>query len=547
MIQMYYDFLIKGGNITDGTGRSAFVGDVAVINGKISAVGELAANGATAKRIIDATGYTVTPGFIDIHRHADAAAFRPGYGSLELHQGLTTIVNGNCGLSIAPVSEEHREEIKAYLRPITGLIGDDIPISSMEEYLDALHDMPINTGMLVGAGIARADAAGYVLEKVDDSHFSKIHKSLEKALSEGALGVSLGLGYSPECFYSTDELIRALEPVRNTDIPVTVHMRQEGSGVISSIREMLEVGKNLRCPVHISHLKAMGRDNWGRKIPEALEMIQRAREEGLDVTCDVYPYTAGSTQFMHILPPDYLTGGIDAVVKRLLDPAARHELDERINERHVVTSGAGANFDNIAKLAGWDGIFLTTVNSEKNKIYQGKNVAQIAQMRGSTPLDACCDLLAEERCQITMIDFMASEDDIISILKQPFANLISDATYPTEGQLHPRVYGTFTHMLEHLVREKGAFSLEHAVACMTGRAAAALRMKGKGIIEAGADADICVFKPEEIHENADYQNPSAESEGMEYVFVNGQLAMERNLLTQAKAGRVVRPGKENYR
>lgn len=528
---MCYDLLIRNGSVIDGTGKEAFVADVGIRNGKIEAVGDLVGAGATAIKTIDASGMCVTPGFIDIHRHADAAAFRPGYGSLELHQGLTTIVNGNCGLSIAPVSDEHRDEIKAYLRPITGLVGDDIPISSMSEYLDALHDLPINTGMLVGAGIARADAAGYVLEKLDDAHYDRIHKSIETALSEGALGVSLGLGYSPECFYTTEELIRALEPVRNSNIPVTVHMRQEGTGVVSSVREMLEVAEKLNCPMHISHLKAMGRDNWGKKIPEALALISDARAKGMDVSCDVYPYTAGSTQFMHILPPDYLTGGIDAVVDRLRDRAARRELDDRINERKVITSGAGANFDNIAKLAGWDGIYLTTINSEKNKIYQGKNVEEIAAMRGATPLDACCDLLAEEHCQITMIDFMASEDDIISILKAPFTNLISDATYPTEGQLHPRVFGTFTHMIEHFVREKKALTLENAIACMTSRAAKALRLEKKGSIAAGMDADICIFKPEKIHENATYSDPAGESEGMEYVIVNGKTALEHDVIS----------------
>lgn len=517
-----FDLLIAGAELIDGTGTPAVRKDILVRDGKIAAIGdfgELADTVRGTDRFIDAEGMYVTPGFIDIHRHADAEAFREGYGELELSQGLTTIVNGNCGLSVAPVSGTHQDEIKAYLRPITGLIGDDVPMSSMKEYLSAVPKKPINSYMLAGAGILRADAAGYTLTRLNDEHYRTIHAAMEKALSEGALGVSLGMGYAPECFYTTDELIRALEPLRNTSIPVTVHMRQEGSGVVDSVREMLTVARTLNCPMHISHLKAMGRDNWGTKIGEALKLLGDAKTEGYDVGCDVYPYTAGSTQFMHILPPDYLTGGIDAVVARLSDKASRRELDDRIEGR-----SACENFDNIAKLAGWDGIYLTTINSQKNKIYQGKSVLEIAQMRGTTPLDAACDLLAEERCQITMIDFMASEDDIISILRSPLSNVISDATYPTEGQRHPRVCGTCTHVLEHFVKELKAISLEEAVHKMTSVPASVLRIEGKGIVREGMDADLCIFDIDKIHENATYDDPTQKSEGMSYVIVGGRIA-----------------------
>ena len=517
-----YDQLIYGAKIIDGTGAKAKRADVLIKDGKIKAIGDFKNEFEMVRGFagcIDARGMYLTPGFIDIHRHADAEAYREGYGMLELKQGLTTIVNGNCGLSVAPVSAEHREEIKAYLRPITGLISDDVPMNSIGEYLKELRCPPINTYMLVGAGILRADTAGYKLVKLEDKHYRDIHKAMDKALSEGALGVSLGMGYAPECFYTTEELIRALEPVRNTNIPVTVHMRQEGSGVVESVKEMLDVARALNCPMHISHLKAMGKDNWGSKIPEALRLLNEAKAEGLDVGCDVYPYTAGSTQFMHILPPDYLTGGIEAVVGRLKDPSARAELGERIAERHRCE-----NFDNIAKLAGWDGIYLTTINSEKNKIYQGKSVEEIARMRGTTPLDAACDLLCEENCQITMIDFMASEDDIITILKNPLSNVISDSTYPTEGQRHPRVYGTFTHVLEHFVREKKALSIEEAVMKMTSAPAKVLHLNTKGIIREGMDADLCVFSLKDVHENATYDNPARESSGMSCVIVGGRIA-----------------------
>lgn len=524
-----YDILIRGGTVIDGTGRPGFATDIAVSGGRIAAIGNLSAD---ARRVIDAAGKLVTPGFIDIHRHADAAAFRPGFGAAELRQGLTTIVNGNCGLSVAPFGPEYAAAIRAYLRPITGEITPDVPTASLADYSAALHDLPLHCGMLVGGGILRASAAGYQLEHMEGAHYTAIHRALESALADGALGVSLGLGYAPECFYTTQELIRALQPIAGQGIPLTVHMRQEGSGVCDSIREMLAVADALHCPLHISHLKAMGRENWGKKIPEALRLLEDAHESGMDVSCDVYPYTAGSTQLLHILPPDYLTGGLDAVSERLKDAGIRRELAARIE--------SGEGFDNIAGLAGWDGILLTSLHLPEHRAYQGKSLAEIAQMRSQSPLDACCDLLSAEHCQITMIDFMASEDDIAAILQSPLSSLISDATYPTEGQLHPRVYGSCTHLLTRFVREKGVLTMEQAIHKLTAAPARALRLLGKGVLAEGMDADICVFDPAQLRENATYTEPCQCADGMSCVLVGGVVALENDTLTGCHAGRMIR-------
>jgi len=466
------------------------------------------------------------------HRHADAAAFRPGYGELELRQGLTAIVNGNCGLSAAPFGEAHAAAVRAYLRPITGDIPADMPSASMADYLAALHELPLHTGMLAGAGILRADAAGYELEHLADAHYRAIHRAMERALADGALGISLGLGYAPECFYTTEELIRALEPLRGQDIPLTVHMRQEGAGVCGAVEEMLTVARTLRIPLHISHLKAMGRDSWGRRIPRALSLLEQARQEGMDVSCDVYPYTAGSTQLLHILPPEFLEGGMDAVVRRLRDPAARRELAQRIE--------TGDGFDDIARLAGWDGIYLTSLHCPEDHPFLGKSLAQIAALTGQDPLNCCCDLLVREDCQITMIDFMASEADIAAVLQSELSNLISDATYPTEGMPHPRVYGTFPRLIRHFVMEKHVLTLEQAVRKMTALPAMALRLRGKGILAEGMDADICVFDPAEIRENGDYQHPCEMASGLDAVLVAGMPAVIRDTYTGIRAGTVIR-------
>ena len=509
----------------DGSGRAAFSGDIALKDGTIAAVGAL--GDAPARRVIDAAGKVVTPGFIDIHRHADAAVFRPGFGAAELCQGLTTIVNGNCGLSAAPFGSENADAVRAYLSPITGALPAELPTDSMAHYLDALSHLPLHCGMLAGAGVIRADVAGYGRTQITDAEMEAIHYRLERALEDGALGVSLGLGYAPECFYTTAELIRALRPVAGSRIPVTVHMRQEGAGVADSVAEMLHAAKVLRCPVHISHLKAMGRDNWGRKIPQVLSLLEQARSDGLDVSCDVYPYTAGSTQLLHILPPDFLRGGMETAAARLSDRGVRRELAARIE--------SGEGFDDIARLAGWDGIYLTSLRCPENRQYQGKNLTQIAAMMGESPLDACCELLIREKGRITMIDFMAAEEDICAILHSPLSSVISDATYPTEGRPHPRVCGTFTRMIEYFVREKHILSLEEAVHKMTLAPAEVLGMKHKGRLQVG-----CIFDPGALHETATYENPMQLSQGMTYVLVEGEVALENGKPTGICAGKAVR-------
>ena len=244
-----FDYIIRGANIIDGSGGPAYTADLAIDGGRIAAVGAL--DGAGAARVIEARGRCLTPGFIDIHRHADAALFRPGWGRAELAQGLTAIINGNCGLSLAPVRGEHREALLRYLSPIVGELPEGRDFPTMEAYLRQAREAqpPINTLMLAGMGSIRACAAGFSNAPLTGAEYAKVHALLEESLAGGAVGVSLGLGYAPECFYDTAGLIRALEPLRNGRAVVSVHMRQEGDGVVEALREMLAVARELRFPL----------------------------------------------------------------------------------------------------------------------------------------------------------------------------------------------------------------------------------------------------------------------------------------------------------
>ena len=360
---------------------------------------------------------------------------------------------------------------------------------------------------------------------------AEIHRLIEQELAAGALGVSLGLGYAPDCFYSTEALIEALQPLKNSGIPITVHMRQEGSGVVDALREMITVAKALHTPVEVSHLKSIGKANWHRCTPEMLRLMQEARQEGVEIACDVYPYTAGSTQLVHVLPPESQKGGLEALTENLADPAFREALKDRML--------TGSDFENISLLVGFENTVASSISRKDLRQYEGQSIAAIAQQQGKDPFTALFDLLQAAHCDVTMIDFIAAEDDICDILRDAHSCVISDSTYPTTGMLHPRVYGTYTTLLEHFVREKQALSIESAVHKCTGRAAKIMGLKTKGIFAPGMDADLNIFDLSAVHTCATYSDPAQFSAGMDTVFVAGRPAILNGAFTGSMAGTVL--------
>ena len=525
------DTLIRNARVVDGTGRAVFTADVGLRDGLIEAVGAL--GGAQAFEIIEADGRVLTPGFIDIHRHADAAVFRDSFGRAELSQGLTTLVNGNCGMSLAPLFGTHADECAKDLAPITGEIPLELRFESIGGYFKAAQErgLPLSCAELIGMGTLRTLAAGFGTGDLSPFELRDLHYHMEKALADGACGVSLGLGYAPEIFYSTDGLIRALAPLHRSGVPICVHMRQEGDGVVDALREMLEVARALQTPLEVSHLKAIGTRNARKAVPKMLKLIEQAREDGLDVMCDVYPYTAGSTQLIHVLPPEFQEGGTEALTKRLLDGAARKEMRARME--------TGSDFENITLLVGFDNVVAIGLKTDEYRRFEGKSIAEIALSLGKDPFDALFDLLAAEACETGMIDFVADEEDVRDILRAPFSGVISDATYPDAGQVHPRVYGTFARLIEkYVVREK-VLTLEQAVHKVTGQAAERFALTGKGKIEAGADADLLLFSPENIRENGTYAQPDVCASGFDEVFVLGQHVIENGGYRGGKSGEML--------
>lgn len=541
------DYIITNGQIVNGKNEPPFPGNVVIEDGMIREItkpGELPED-FPREKILDAKGGYVTPGFIDIHRHGDWEALKCGDDELLNRQGITSVVNGNCGLSVAPAGKEHSEEILSFLSSVTG----DLPEEYLEKeggkwrcpatetfafYMNALEETKrsVNTGMLAGNGTIRAAAAGYAPGKLDKDQLRKVWKELEEALDAGALGVSLGVAYAPEFEYDAEGFTEALAPLKDTDIPITTHVRSEGDGFVESLEEVIRVAGNLNIPLHVSHVKCIGKKNWGIRCTEVLELFRRTREEGVRLDFDLYPYMTGSTQLVHLLPPESQEGGAEEIIKRLKDSLYREHLTRILRK-------PSRHFENIVELAGFDQIYASTLHSPEYVEMTGKSLAEIAAMRNENPFDVLYDILIAEKCQATMLDTIASEEDMLRFLKDPYSNLISDATYPTGGKYHPRVYAAFPKVLTDYVRDRHVFSIEEAVYKMTGRAARPLHLD-RGVLDKGRTADINVFRLENLHAPADFQDPARFCTGFDYVLVGGQITVKNDRWQNTGSGEVLK-------
>ncbi|MBP5159897.1 MAG: amidohydrolase family protein [Lachnospiraceae bacterium] len=424
-----------------------------------------------------------------------------------------------------------KDEIFSFLSPVTGLPEGETPFTDFKSYMDFVRDdLPLNVGMLIGNGTVRSAVTGYRPGILSDEEMSRVHRYISEALDAGAFGVSIGLQYAPEYNYDQKELIRALGPMSEFDAPLCTHTRGDGDELFESLREVIEVSKSLGVQLQVSHFKNMGRKNWGERTSAALKVLDDARREGLDVNTDVYPYTYGSTQLIQIMPTYILDGGFEAAAKRLADPTVRRGLE-------VLFRDGAPGFQNMVGLLGWENFYLTSFASEENKRYTGLSVPEIAKMRGCDPLECVCDLLAEEGCRIGMVDYLASEEDVRTIMKYVHSFFISDSTYPTTGLPHPRVYGNFARVLATYVRDEKILDLSTAVRKMTGMPAEVFGVRNKGFIKEGYDADLCLFDLSNVSTEATPSNPSVCATGFDLVFVGGEPAVENDRLTGLRKGR----------
>lgn len=530
-----HDLLITNCQVVDGSGSDPFSADIAVKDGKFSRI----APGIReeAAKTLDAEGKFATPGFIDIHRHEDAFVFRPDFGEVQLRQGITTTINGNCGLSIAPCPPQWRNDILQYLKPIVGSLPAGIEFDTFSQYLAAVEKqkLPINFGMHVGNGTLRMAAKGFASGKLSAEEVSTVHRYLEDAMASGIFGVSMGVVYQPESYYDLPGFLEALAPMQGKGIPLVTHIRGEGSLLVESLQEVISIAKSLDIPLHVSHYKCVGARNWGHLLSQATELIEKEIAGGMSITVDVYPWLAGSTQLTQVLPPEFLEGGMAATTKRLKDPAERKRCIE-------ILSQPQDTFDNQVQLLGWENIMVGSVKTDKNRDCEGKRITEIAAMRGADPYEAALTLLAEEDCEVSMINFIACDQDIETILQLPYSFIISDSIYPDGGKPHPRQYGTFPKLLAEYVRDRKVLTLPQAVNKFTYAPASRFRIRNKGLIREGYDADLTVFDLDHVANHATYLDPRQLGSGFTWVLVNGALANKNDAFANSGAGRVIRRG-----
>ena len=535
----YYDLLINGASIIDGTGAPAYPGSVAVRGDTIAAVGDV---GGGAARTIDAGGLVVCPGFVDIHSHSDFTILISSRAESKIRQGVTTEVTGNCGLTAAPLSDAHLSEALDVLTTTLGVSGAESlswDWRSFGDYLDHLRSQPlgVNLAPLVGHATLRIAVMGAENRTPTEAEITALENLLDRCLREGAFGMSTGLEYSPDAYSTTEELIRLGRVLARHDALYATHVRNEDLALFDAIVEAVHIGESSGCRVEISHLKAGGISNWGR-ASELLAYLDAARERGVQVTWDQYPYPAWGSSLIDYLPHWVAADGRAKLVERLRDDATRRairgEIEQAVSQgRHPLCA------------APWEVVRVALVESPGNVPLEGKSIAQLAVEQNRDPLDVVFDLLVDEKGAVKTLVFCVSEGDIRTIMQHPLTTVASDgravAPYGIlgRGKTHPRYYGTFPRVLGRYVREEKLLSLENAVYRMTLMPARRMGLHRRGRIAPGMTADLVLLNPATVRDEATFEEPHRYPTGIAAVIVAGEIVIEGGEHTGRLCGQIL--------
>ena len=528
---MSFDILIRGGSIIDGSGAAATTGDVAVRDGRIAAIGPTVAGDAATT--IDATGLVVSPGFIDVKTHSDFTLPINPKAESKVRQGVTTEIIGHCGFSVAPVLPGKVALLRDYLSPSAPWL--QFREMGFPEYLDSFPATAVNAGMLVGHNTLRLMVMGMEARPPTADELARMIALLDEALNAGALGLSSGLFTSPGSYAEPDEMIALCNVVKRHNGAYFTHLRDESSKVLEALEEAIQIAEVCGVHVEVVHFKCSGLDNWG-KTARALEMIEAARDRGLDVDCDFYPYTAGSNPLKNILPQWVQAGGVDAMIERLALPETRHRIRADVERDGL---------NNWGRIPSWDCVQISV--SPNTPQFAGRTIAELAKESGQDPVDRLCDYLIADKGATRVLVTSISEDDVEDLVRSPAALVGSDgncvATYGTvsQGMPHPRFYGTFPKVLSHYVRNRALLPLEQAVHKMTGATARALKLKDRGLLREGFRADIAIFDPADFRDRATYADPHQYPTGNRTtVLINGAIVVDNAVHTEALPGKVLR-------
>ncbi|AQU08468.1 D-aminoacylase [Clostridioides difficile] len=523
--------LIKHGLIVDGNKTPAYEGDILIENEKILKISQDL--NEEADKVIDAKGRVICPGFIDTHSHSDLVILVNPYNEVKIRQGITTEVLGQDGISMAPLPQEH---ISSWRKNLAGLDGEsdeiDWKYETTENYLKMMdyNGVGLNETYLVPHGNVRMEAMGLEDRPATKEEIQKMCEITERELKAGAIGLSTGLIYIPCAYSLTEEIIEMCKVVAKYDGVFVVHQRSEADTILTSMEEIIEIGKQSGVKVHFSHFKVCGKANW-KYIPQVIELLEKAEKEGIRVSFDQYPYAAGSTMLGVVLPPWAHSGGTDKLIERLSDE------NERAKMKKDIANGI-EGWDNFIEFAGIDQIFVTSVKTEKNKDTIGKSLLEIGKMRGKDPLDATFDLLKEEENAVGMVDFYGLEEHIIGFMKRDEQNVCTDGLLA--GKPHPRAYGSFPKILGRYVRELNVLTIEEAVYKMTKKAARSFSIKDRGELKEGYFADIVIFDKDTVSGCDDFINSMQYPTGIDYVIINGNCVVEEGKYNKIKAGKVLK-------
>jgi N-acyl-D-aspartate/D-glutamate deacylase len=539
---MSFDTLIRGGRLVDGTGNPWRYADVALSDDRVAAVvapGQIP--DAQAAEVVDATGLVVCPGFIDIQSHSILPLMADGRCISKITQGVTTEIMGE-SWTPAPCGGQNLDPLGGAIIPaeLPGWHEQARGWRRFGDWLEAMveHGVTPNIGSFLGGGTLRQYGCGMAMRAASADELALMQRVMAEAMEDGAFGIACALIYPPDAYWQTDEIVAICQVIARYRGLYITHIRSEADQLLEALDEALMIGERAGLPVEIYHLKASSPTNWS-KMPAAIARITAARAAGQDVTADMYPYAACGTALTAALPPWAEADG--QLLANLHDPEARARI------RAEVLSPSG-DWDAFAAAIGPEAIMPVGFALPEHRPYIGRRMAAIAAERGQHWIDTMLDLLAAEGQPISTIYFDMSEDNLPLQLRQPWITIASDAggvdpaAADTIGPLHPRAYGTFPRVLGRYVREQGVLPLEDAIRKMTSAVAQRLRLNGRGILQAGAYADVVVFDPATIGDRATFEQPHQLSVGVRDVWVNGVAALRGGAHTGATPGRRVRPG-----
>lgn len=504
IVAQSYDLLLKGGKIIDGTGNPWFYGDVAVRDGKICAIGHLDAT--SADTVIDATGLTIAPGFIDVHAHIERNDIATPTADNFIFDGVTSVITGNCGSS-------HTDLSYYFYR------------------LDSVR-MSVNVGSLIGHNSVRAEIMGTTRRAPSAEEQRRMEMLVERAMDAGAVGFSTGLIYTPGTYSKLPEVVGLARAAARYKGVYASHIRNEGDNVTLAIDEALSIGRQANIPVQISHFKVMGKRNWGRSV-ETLKQIEKARADGLEVTIDQYPYVASSTTLNAVLPSWAFSGGSDSLMIRLKDRLLREKLISEMLKN--LKSSRRKNYD-----------YAVVARYDADSTLNGKSISDINRLKGRKSKareEARTILEMVENGSAQMIYFGMAEEDVRRIMQYPFSMIASDAGIVRfgDGSPHPRSYGTRTRVLDYYVDSLKIIRLEEAIRRMTSLPAQKFNLRNRGLLREGFAADIVVFDPRSVADLSTFTKPHAYSTGIALVIVNGSITMAHGKHTGARTGAILRP------